>query len=69
MLFCPAAHSLVPTRMFPNCLTNPLDLIPDPEDCHIFYQCDLNPQPMSCGDLMFNSLRQVSTFQLFVLKC
>ena len=49
----------MPTQVFPTCLTNPLDLIPDPEDCHIFYQCDLNPQPMSCGDMMFNSFRQV----------
>jgi len=68
LLVMQAAHSLVPTRMFPNCLTNPLDLIPDPEDCHIFYQCDLNPQPMSCGDLMFNSLRQVCDWPSTVLQ-
>merc|ERR1711892_997153 len=63
-----AALSLMLTRMFPNCLTNPLDLTPDPEDCHVFYQCDLNPQPMSCGDLMFNSLRQVCDWPSTVLQ-
>jgi len=60
--------SLVPTRMFPTCLTNPLDLVPDPEDCHIFYQCDLNPQPMSCGDMMFNSYRQVCDWPSTVVQ-
>merc|ERR1712106_1117683 len=64
----PAALSLMPLRNFPSCFTNPLDLIPDPEDCHIFYQCDLNPQPMSCGDLMFNSLRQVCDWPSTVLQ-
>merc|ERR1712123_330408 len=64
----PAALSLVPLRNFPSCFTNPLDLIPDPEDCHIFYQCDLNPQPMSCGDMMFNSLRQVCDWPSTVLQ-
>merc|ERR1719402_1679576 len=60
--------SLVPTRMFPTCLTSPLDLVPDPEDCHIFYQCDLNPQPMSCGDMMFNSYRQVCDWPSTVVQ-
>merc|ERR1712106_1240816 len=64
----PAALSLMPLRNFPSCFTNPLDLIPDPEDCHIFYQCDLNPQPMSCGDLMFNSLHQVCDWPSTVLQ-
>ena len=61
-LFIPGSMSLslVPTKMFPACLMDPLSLVADPEDCHIFYQCDLNPQPMSCGNMMFNSYRQVA---------
>ena len=57
--------SLVPITGFPSCLTNPLYLVPDPEDCHIFYQCDLNPHPMSCGDMMFNSHRQVQYHSVY----
>jgi len=68
VLHGPSALSLVPTRTFPSCLSNPLDLVSDPEDCHIFYQCDLNPQPMSCGDMMFNSLRQVCDWPSKVLQ-
>jgi len=63
-----SALSLVPTRVFPTCLTSPLDLVPDPDDCHIFYQCDLNPQPMSCGNMMFNSYRQVCDWPSTVVQ-
>ena len=58
--------SLVPITGFPSCLTNPLYLVPDLEDCHIFYQCDLNPHPMSCGDMMFNSHRQVQYHSVYL---
>ena len=35
-------------------------LVADRSDCHSFYHCDeLMPQKQSCGDLMFNNLRQV----------
>jgi len=34
-------------------------LVADRSDCHSFYHCDeLMPQKQSCGDLMFNNLRQ-----------
>ena len=36
-----------------------LELVGDLENCHIFYQCDINPQPRSCGDMLFNTLSQV----------
>merc|ERR1711892_2909 len=67
-LHAPTAFALVPTRLFPTCLTSPLDLVADPEDCHIFYQCDLNPQPMTCGDMMFNSFRQICDWPTTVLQ-
>ena len=36
-------------------------LVADQGDCHSFYHCDeLMPQKQSCGDLMFNTLRQVN---------
>jgi len=62
------AFTLVPLSEFPSCLTHPTDLVADPLDCRIFYQCDLNPQPMSCGDLMFNSVRQVCDWPSTVLQ-
>ena len=33
----------------------------DPDNCHIFYQCEINPAPMSCGDMMFNTEKQVTS--------
>jgi len=60
--------SLVPTSMFSTCMTSPQDLVPDPGDCHVFYQCDLNPQPMSCGNMMFNSYRQVCDWPSTVVQ-
>merc|ERR1712050_350141 len=68
VLLAPVSLSLVPTTMIPTCLTSPLSLLADPEDCHIFYQCDLNPQPMSCGNMMFNSYRQVCDWPSTVLQ-
>jgi len=68
VMLVPATLSLVPTSLIPTCMNNPLDLVPDPDDCHIFYQCDLNPQPMSCGNLMFNSFRQVCDWPSTVLQ-
>jgi len=35
------------------------ELVGDLDNCHIFYQCDFNPQPRSCGDMMFNTINQV----------
>ena len=41
------------------CVSRPLELVGDLDNCHIFYQCDINPQPRSCGDMLFNTLSQV----------
>jgi len=60
--------SLVSGDIFSSCLTAPLTLIPDTEDCHVFYQCDINQQPMSCGNMMFNSYRQVCDWPSTVLQ-
>merc|ERR1711915_1057162 len=60
--------SLIPSQGVPVCLENPLELLPDQNDCHIFYQCDINPQPMSCGDMMFNSMTQVCDWPSRVLQ-
>ena len=68
-------HGLVPPTLYPGCLTNPLvmsgeprhvsrvscNLSGDPDNCHIFYQCEINPAPMSCGDMMFNTEKQVTS--------
>jgi len=50
--------SLLPS-LHSACLSHPLELVGDLDNCHIFYQCDLNPQPRSCGDMLFNTLSQV----------
>ena len=52
----------------PACLTRPLELLPDPVDCHTFYQCDLSPQPRTCGNLMFNTVTQVCDWPHRVLQ-
>jgi len=68
VLLAQGGVSLVSPDIFSSCLSAPLTLIPDPEDCHIFYQCDINQQPMSCGNMMFNSYRQVCDWPSTVLQ-
>ena len=41
----------------------------DPENCHIFYQCEINPAPMSCGDMMFNTDTQVGLYENQSICC
>ena len=45
------------------CLDRPLELVGDLDNCHIFYQCATHsqPQPRSCGSMLFNSLSQVQS--------
>ena len=45
--------------LYPRCLSQPDVMTPDPDNCHIFYQCDVNPVALSCGDMMFNTEKQV----------
>jgi len=59
LLLAGAGHGLVPTSLYPGCLNNPRIMTGDPDNCHIFYQCEINPAPMSCGDMMFNTDTQV----------
>jgi len=59
LLLAGAGHGLVPTSLYPGCLSSPKTMTGDPDNCHIFYQCEINPAPMSCGDMMFNIDTQV----------
>ena len=45
------------------------ELVGDLDNCHIFYQCDFNPQPRSCGDMMFNTINQVTFSYKFYCAC
>ena len=43
-------------------------LVANPHDCHTFYHCDeLTPQKQSCGDLMFNNIRMVSSLKSTII--
>merc|ERR1711997_541859 len=59
--------SLLPS-LHSACLTHPLELVGDLDNCHIFYQCDINPQPRSCGNMLFNSLSQVCDWPSKVMQ-
>merc|ERR1712203_905174 len=52
------------------CLDRPLELVGDLDNCHIFYQCATHsqPQPRSCGSMLFNSLSQVCDWPAKVMQ-
>ncbi len=41
------------------CLDSPLTILPDPTNCHLFHHCDLLQATQSCGNMMFNPVKQV----------
>jgi len=68
ILLAGPAHCLVPATLYPECLSNPRVMTGDPDNCHIFYQCEINPSPMSCGDMMFNTEKQVCDWPYNVIQ-
>jgi len=61
---CPLSPPQPPERL----CQPPLELVGDLDNCHIFYQCDINPQPRSCGDMLFNTLSQVCDWPAKVMQ-
>ena len=41
-------------------------MIADPDNCHLFYKCDVHPVALSCGDMMFNTVKQVSIIIIII---
>jgi len=43
-------------------------MIADPDNCHLFYKCDVHPVALSCGDMMFNTVKQVCDWPHLVVQ-
>ena len=52
------------------CMSQPLGLVGDPDNCHLFYQCDqiTGSQARSCGDMMFNTITMVCDWPSRVMQ-
>merc|ERR1711953_7172 len=62
------AQAAIPPAFYPKCLTQPVQIIADLENCHLYYHCQTSSSPMTCGDMMFNTKTQTCDWPHKVLQ-
>jgi len=59
----------IPAPSYPKCLASAGKIIGDPDNCHLYYHCEISPSPMSCGgDMMFNTKTQTCDWPYRVVQ-